>query len=217
MKRLLFVLACSSPFAAACASQGAQEGATQGAFYGALGAAVSSVVWGRNDVLGDAARGAVVGGTVGGVHGAVNESNRMAAEDARNAQADGQAQLSQENRELADRNRQLELERQLFEQIGPDNTEAVRKLVNCDHQGAVLAARRSADASDEHFRAAGVWIEAVCAYDRRDLSTARMFYPRLAELDPEAETAADAELVVLDLVTALEDTRESFDMPRRCK
>jgi len=185
--------------------------------YGALGAAVSSVVWGRNDLLGDAARGAVVGGTVGGVHGAVNESNRKSAEDARGAQADQNAQLSQENRELADRNRQLELEQQLLTEIGPDNTEAVRKLVQCDHQGAVLAARRAADSKDEHFRDAGVWIEAICAYDRRDLSTAHMFYPRLAALDSKTETAEDAELVVINLATALEDTRESFGPARRCK
>ncbi|MCA8981546.1 MAG: hypothetical protein H6831_08370 [Planctomycetes bacterium] len=217
MKRLLFVLACSSPFAASCASQGAREGATQGALYGALGAAVSSVVWGRDDVLGDAARGAVVGGTVGGVHGAANEANRKAAEDARNAQANDRARLEQENRELADRNRQLELEQRLMQEIGPDNTEAVRKLVNCDHQGAVLAARRAADSGDEHFRTAGVWLEAVCAYDRRDLSTARMFYPRLAELDPQTATAEDAELKVVQLVTTLEDTRQSFGLPRRCQ
>jgi hypothetical protein len=217
MKRFLFALVCVAPLFSACASQGAQEGATQGAMYGALGAAVSSVVWGRNDVLGDAARGAVVGGTVGAVHGAANESNRQAAENARQAQADERAQLSQENRELADRNRQLELEQQLIAEIGPDNTEAVRKLVQCDHQGAVLAARRAADSDDEHFRTAGVWIEAICAYDRRDLSTAKMFYPRLAALDPEADTAEDAELIVLNLTTALEDSRESFGLARRCK
>jgi len=217
MKRLLILVACLPPLLSSCLSRGAQEGATQGALYGALGAAVSSVVWGRNDVLADAARGAVVGGTVGGVHGAVNESKRSATSDAQSAQASERERLSKENRELADRNRQLELERRLLEQIGPDNTEAVRELVVCDHQAALRAARRSAASDNEHFRTAGVWLEAICALDRRDLATVRALYPRLAQLDPQCETAEDAELVVLNLVTALEDTRESFALARRCE
>ena len=61
MKRILLPLACTAVLLNACASSGAKEGAKQGAFYGALGSAVASVVWGRGDPLGDAARGAVVG------------------------------------------------------------------------------------------------------------------------------------------------------------
>ena len=212
MKHLILTLACLSPLLGSCQSEGAKEGATQGALYGALGAAVSSVVWGRNDVLGDAARGAVVGATVGGVHGAVNDSNRSKSE----AQAEQQAQLSAENKELAQRNRQLELESQLIEEIGPDNTEAVRALVRCEHRDAVLAARRAGDSDNEHFRVAGLYLEAVTAYDRRDLSTARMLYPRLASADSETATADDAEVIVVNLVTALEDTREQFGLARRC-
>lgn len=167
-------------------------------------------------MLEDAARGAIVGGTVGGVHGAVTESQRQATSDAQKAQANETAQLSKQNAELEARNRELETEKRLLVQIGPDNTEAVRKLVQCDHQGAVLAARRSADSDNENFRTAGLWLEAVCAYDRRDLSTARGLYAKLAQVDPKAKTADDAELIVLDLTATLEDTRESFGKARRC-
>ena len=217
MRQLFFLLACCLPILGSCASEGARQGATQGAFYGALGTAVSSVVWGRDDVLGDAARGAVVGATVGGVHGAVNESQRENARAAADADAAERARLEQQNRELSDKNAQLELEQRLVREIGADNTEAIRLLVNCDHQGALFAARRSADSGNEHFERAGVWIEAVIAYDKRDLSTARMFYPRLANLDPEVANADVAEATVIDLVSKLEETRASFGLPRQCK
>ena len=217
MRSLLLALAALSPFAASCQSEGARKGATEGALYGALGAAVSSVVWGRNDVLEDAARGAVVGATVGGVHGAVNESQRENQQAAADAERAERERLAAENAELSQRNEQLELEQRLLREIGPDNTESIRLLVNCDHQGALFAARRSADADDERFRLAGAYLEALIAYDRRDLSTARMSYPRLAELDERTATADDAERIVVDLVSSLEDTRESFGLPRRCR
>ena len=217
MKHVLLALALTSPLLGACKSEGAQQGATQGAVYGALGAAVSSVVWGRNDVLGDAARGAVVGATVGGVSGAVNESNRKEAQQREATKAQQQADLAQENKDLSLRNQQLELEAQLTEEIGPDNTEAVNLLIHCDHPGALKASRRSADSLHEHFRTAGVWLEALIAQDQRHLAATRNLYPRLVKLDDEIETEEQAELIVLDLVTALEDTREDFGMPRRCK
>lgn len=217
MRRLLLALLCVSPFVSACQSEGARQGATHGAIYGAFGTAVSSVVWGRDDVLGDAARGAVVGATVGGVDGAVRENQRENAKAAQDAEAAKNARLAAENAELSQRNHQLELERRLTAEIGPDNTEAIRLLVNCDHQGAVLAARRSADASSEPFRQAGMWIEALAAYDRRDLSTAKMFYPRLAEAVPDVADAEAAETTVIELAGKLEDTRASFGLPRRCR
>ena len=216
MKQLLLALALTTPLFAACKSKGAQEGATQGALYGALGAAVSSVVWGRNDVLGDAARGAVVGATVGGVSGAVNESKRNEAQQRKAAQAQERSDLAQTNKDLTRRNRQLELEAQLLEELGPDNTEAVRLLVRCKHKEALVASRRSANSSDERFRSAGIWLEAVNAQDQRNLAAARALFPQLVKLDDQVETEEQAELIVLNLVTSLEDTREEFDLPRRC-
>jgi hypothetical protein len=216
MKHILLALALTSPLLGACKSEGAKQGATQGAMYGALGAAVSSVVWGRDDVLGDAARGAVVGATVGGVSGAVNESNRNEAQQRQAAQAQQRADLTQENKDLALRNQQLEMQATLTEEIGPDNTEAVNLLVRCDHAGALAASRRSADSLNEHFRTAGVWLEAVNAQDQRHLAATRSLYPRLVKLDDEIETEEQAELIVLDLVTALEDSREEYGLRRRC-
>lgn len=186
---LLLFTACG-PQSAKRAGQGAAVGGVSGAAAGM----VSALIWGGN--VGEAAaRGAAWGATSGAVSGAIVGS-----------QEDKQAAQQQRAR----------AEKELKKKLGDDGFAGLAALAQCKHKVALGYAETAQESSNEKYRQAGLWLEALTYIDQGDKAKAESMYPELLEAQPEISTLNEVDSYAREGVQGLTNIRKKENLPVTC-
>ena len=179
------------------AQKGAAEGAATGAMAGAVGGMFTAWVFG-GDVARAGARGAAYGGSSGAVVGGMAGA-RVDDAEAAQRQARQDTQISK-----------------FREEIGTDAFNGLVALGECKHQIALANAREAAKSGQKNFVMAGVWVEVLTEADRNRTEAASALFPRLASLDRNVKTEADAQAQTNELLRQLREIRVEYGLPAVC-
>ena len=173
----------------------AGQGAAVGGVSGAAAGMVSALIWGGN--VGEAAaRGAAWGATSGAVSGAIVGS-----------QEDKQAAQQQRAR----------AEKELKKKLGDDGFAGLAALAQCKHKVALGYAETAQESSNEKFRQAGLWLEALTYIDQGDKAKAESMYPELLEAQPEISSRNEVDSYAREGVQGLTNIRKKENLPVTCR
>jgi len=103
-------------------------------------------------------------------------------------------------------------DRDLKEEIGPDNYTAMMALVHRDYPAARQQAAATADDPNPHYRLASAWISALVAVETLDKAEIEPYYQKLIELDQDIETGEDARVELRLARRDLRDMRRQFNV-----
>lgn len=186
---LLLFTACG-PQSAKRAGQGAAVGGVSGAAAGM----VSALIWGGN--VGEAAaRGAAWGATSGAVSGAIVGS--------------------QEDKHAAQQQR-AKAEKELKKKLGDDGFAGLAALAQCKHKVALGYAETAQESSNEKYRQAGLWLEALTYIDQGDNAKAESMYPELLKAQPEISTRNEVDSYAREGLQGLTKIRKQENLPVNC-
>ena len=173
----------------------AGQGAAVGGVSGAAAGMVSALIWGGN--VGEAAaRGAAWGATSGAVSGAIVGS-----------QEDKQAAQQQRAR----------AEKELKKKLGDDGFAGLAALAQCKHKVALGYAETAQESSNEKYRQAGLWLEALTYIDQGDKATAESMYPKLLEAQPEISSRNEVDSYAREGVQGLTIIRKKENLSVTCR
>ena len=173
----------------------AGQGAAVGGVSGAAAGMVSALIWGGN--VGEAAaRGAAWGATSGAVSGAIVGS-----------QEDKQAAQQQRAR----------AEKELKKKLGDDGFAGLAALAQCKHKVALGYAETAQESSNEKYRQAGLWLEALTYIDQGDKAQAESMYPKLLEAQPEISSRNEVDSYAREGVQGLTNIRKKENLPVTCR
>ena len=173
----------------------AGQGAAVGGVSGAAAGMVSALIWGGN--VGEAAaRGAAWGATSGAVSGAIVGS-----------QEDKQAAQQQRAR----------AEKELKKKLGDDGFAGLAALAQCKHKVALGYAETAQESSNEKYRQAGLWLEALTYIDQGDKAKAESMYPKLLEAQPEISSRNEVDSYAREGVQGLTNIRKKENLPVTCR
>lgn len=191
------VLIVSLLLLTACGPQStkrAGQGAAVGGLSGAAAGMVSALIWGGN--VGEAAaRGAAWGATSGAVSGAIVGG--------------------QEDKAAAQRQR-AKAEKELKEKLGEDGFAGLAALAQCKHKVALGYAQTAQESSEEKYRQAGLWLEALTYIDQGDLDNAEGMYSQLLDAHPELKSRAEIDGYAREGVQGLNNIRKQEKLPPSC-
>ena len=173
----------------------AGQGAAVGGVSGAAAGMVSALIWGGN--VGEAAaRGAAWGATSGAVSGAIVGSQK-------------DKQAAQQQRARA--------EKELKKKLGDDGFAGLAALAQCKHKVALGYAETAQESSNEKYRQAGLWLEALSYIDQGDKAKAESMYPKLLEAQPEISSRNEVDSYARKGVQGLTNIRKKENLPVTCR
>ncbi|WP_279245768.1 hypothetical protein [Candidatus Litorirhabdus singularis] len=178
-------------------TRGAAEGAAGGAAVGAIGGMMTALVFG-GDVGDAAARGAVWGGSTGAVTGAVRGS-----------------QKAESNQEAERRRVAAEME-DLRRELGDDAYRGLEALARCKHTVAIAYAEAAQTDKNYDYALAGYWLEVMSVAETDGENAAVAMLPGLVERDSKLTSTTQAKVLLIEVITDLEDIREQAGTSRTC-
>lgn len=186
----LFLFTACGPQSTKRAGQGAAVGGLSGAAAGM----VSALIWGGN--VGEAAaRGAAWGATSGAVSGAIVGSQ----EDQRAAQQ-----------------QKAKAEQELKKQLGDDGFAGLVALAQCKHKVALGYAETAQDSSNDKYRQAGLWLEALTYFDQGERNKSEAAYREILAAHQDLKSTGEVDQLAREAIEGLTNIRKQGKLPATC-
>ena len=108
------------------------------------------------------------------------------------------------------------LEKELKKKLGDDGFAGLAALAQCKHKVALGYAETAQESSNEKYRQAGLWLEALTYIDQGDKAKAESMYPKLLEAQPEISSRNEVDSYAREGVQGLTNIRKKENLPVAC-
>ena len=207
---IIFVLSMVMDGCTATTTEYAAKGAAAGAVSASLvGAMTDLIVDGRVNTY-RLSRNMVGGAIAGGIAGGIAGSQQEAA-----AREKAGARKTEQTSVPATDKSEAEIEA-LAKQIGPDNLNALKALVQCRHEDAFRTALQTSGSDNTDFREAGLIIQALVDRDRGNTAGVDRILPEVIAMNDELGDMATAQLGLEDIYNVLQDERKVQGLDVTC-
>jgi len=98
-----------------------------------------------------------------------------------------------------------------------DGFAGLAALAQCKHKVALGYAETAQESSNEKYRQAGLWLEALTYIDQGDKAKAESMYPKLLEAQPEISSRNEVDSYAREGVQGLTNIRNKENLPVTCR
>lgn len=207
-KNALIILVLSMVMAGCTATTAeyAAKGAAAGAVSASLVGAMTDLIVDSRVITYRLSRNMVGGAIAGGIVGSQQE---VAAREKAGTRKTEQTSVPATDKSEA------EIEA-LAKQIGPDNLNALKALVQCRHEDAFRTALQTSGSDNTDYREAGLIIQALVDRDRGNTAGVDRILPEVIAMNDELGDMATAQLGLEDIYNVLQDERKVQGLDVTC-